>query len=197
MPLPSSASRPRSSPPTGWPVRAARQGAAGQPLRRLGAVIDNTEKLTGCTIERAYVDKGYRGHDTANPRRVFISGQKRGVFGVIKRELRRRSAIEAVIGHLKTDGHLGRCYLKGRDGDAANVILSAVGHNLRLVLAWLRIWSETILWIAGRRNPIPQRRSDLFTGKGIDVHPVRIVADTIVGFERLKRYTRLPLLLVA
>ena len=51
-----------------------------------------TERLTGCEVERAYVDKGYRGHSTANPRRVFISGQKRGVFGVIKRELRRRSA---------------------------------------------------------------------------------------------------------
>ena len=92
----------------------------------LGSVIDATEKLTGCAIERAYVDKGYRGHDTANPRRVFISGQKRGVFGIIKRELRRRSAIEPVIGHMKTDGHLGRCHLKGREGDAANVILTAV-----------------------------------------------------------------------
>jgi transposase, IS5 family len=102
-------------------------------------VIDATEKLTGGAIEHAYVDKGYRGHHTADPCRVFISGQKRGVFGVIKRELRRRSAIEAVIGHMKTDGHLGRCHLKGRDGDAANVVLSAVGHNLRLVLAWLRI----------------------------------------------------------
>ena len=74
--------------------------------------------------------------DTANPQRVFISGQKRGVSSLIKRELRRRSAIEAVIGHMKTDGHLGRCYLKGREGDAANAILSAVGYNLRLVLAW-------------------------------------------------------------
>ena len=101
-------------------------------------VIDRTETLTGCAIERAYVDKGYRGHDAQNPRRVFISGQKRGVFGVIKRELRRRSAIEPVIGHLKTEGHLGRCYLKGRAGDAANVILSAVGHNFRRILAWLR-----------------------------------------------------------
>src|SRR5258707_4519794 len=79
-------------------------------------VIDRTETLTGCPIERAYVDKGYRGHDAQNPRRVFISGQKRGVFGVIKRELRRRSAIEPIIGHLKTEGHLGRCYLKGRAG---------------------------------------------------------------------------------
>jgi IS5 family transposase len=111
----------------------------------LGNVIDATEKLTGCVIERAYVDKGYRGHSTANPRRVFISGQKRGVFGVIKRELKRRSAIEPVIGHMKTDGHLGRCHLKGRDGDAANVILTAVGHNLRRVLAWLKALLRLIL----------------------------------------------------
>jgi len=111
----------------------------------LGDVINSTEKLTGRAIERAYVDKGYRGHKTENPRRVFISGQKRGVFGVIKRELRRRSAIEPVIGHLKTDGHLGRCHLKGREGDAANVILTAVGHNLRLVLAWLRLLLRLIL----------------------------------------------------
>ena len=111
----------------------------------LGNVIDATEKLIGCAIERAYVDKGYRGHDTANPRRVFISGQKRGVFGVIKRELRRRSAIEPVIGHMKTDGHLGRCHLKGREGDAANVVLTAVGHNLRRILAWLRALLRLIL----------------------------------------------------
>ncbi len=105
--------------------------------------IASTEKLTGRTIERVYVDKGYRGHDATC--RVFISGQKRGVFGAIKRELRRRSATEAVVGHMKTDGHLGRCYLKGSAGDAANAALTAVGHNLRLVLAWLRILLRSIL----------------------------------------------------
>ena len=104
----------------------------------LAPIIADTQRLTGRAIERAYVDKGYRGHKTPQPHRVFISGQKRGVFGTIGRELRRRSAIEAVIGHMKADGHLGRCYLKGRAGDAANAILSAVGYNLRLVLAWLR-----------------------------------------------------------
>ena len=104
----------------------------------LAHVIDDTERLTGRAIERVFVDKGYRGHDATNPRRVFLSGQKRGVVGVIKRELRRRSAIEAVIGHLKNDGHLGRCFLKGWHGDAANVVLTAVGYNLRLVLRWLK-----------------------------------------------------------
>jgi IS5 family transposase len=121
-------------------------------------VLDRTETLTGCAIERAYVDKGYRGHDAQNPRRVFISGQKRGVFGVIKRELRRRSAIEPIIGHLKADGHLGRCYLKGRAGDAANVILSAVGHNFRRILAWLRaLWClilTTLIAAASDRSPL-------------------------------------------
>jgi IS5 family transposase len=104
----------------------------------LARVIGDTEALTGRPIERVFVDKGYRGHTTTNPRRVFLSGQKRGVSGVIKRELRRRSAIEAVIGHLKNDGHLGRCFLKGWHGDAANVVLSAVGYNLRLILRWFR-----------------------------------------------------------
>ena len=111
----------------------------------LGGIIDATEKLTGCAIERAYVDKGYRGHTTERPRRVFISGQKRGVFGVIERELRRRSAIEPIIGHMKSDGHLGRYHLKGREGDAINVILTAVGHNLRRILAWLRVLLTSIL----------------------------------------------------
>jgi hypothetical protein len=50
-----------------------------------------------------------------------------GVFGAIKCQLKRRSAIEPVIGHLKSEGHLARCYLKGRAGDAANAVLSAAG----------------------------------------------------------------------
>jgi len=111
----------------------------------LRAVIEETQALTGREIERVYVDKGYRGHRAPKPLRVFISGQKRGVHGVIKRELRRRSAIEAVIGHMKTDGHLSRNFLKGRDGDHANAVLTAVGYNLRLVLAWLRLLLRLIL----------------------------------------------------
>jgi transposase, IS5 family len=61
-----------------------------------------------------------------------------------------------VIGHLKNDGHLGRCFLKGRHGDAANVVLSAVGYNLRLVLKWLRdllrLILQAILPIFSRRS---------------------------------------------
>jgi IS5 family transposase len=122
----------------------------------LGAVIEETQTLTGREIERAYADKGYRGHNAPKPLRVFLSGQKRGVFGTIKRELKRRSAIEPVIGHMKSDGHLGRNYLKGRHGDHTNALLSAVGHNLRLVLRWLRLLLHLILTvICDALKPLP------------------------------------------
>ena len=104
----------------------------------LNEVIEETETLTGREIERAYVDRGYQGHDAPKPNRVFKSGQKRGVHGQIKKELRRRSAIEAVIGHCKTDGHLDRNFLHGRLGDQINAVMSAVGYNFRLILKWLR-----------------------------------------------------------
>lgn len=105
----------------------------------LAEVIEETQALTGREIERVYVDKGYRGHSAPKPRSVFISGQKRGVHGIIQRELRRRSAIEPVIGHMKNDGHLGRNFLKGYAGDQANAVLTAVGYNFRLILKWLRL----------------------------------------------------------
>ncbi|HIJ44514.1 MAG TPA: IS5/IS1182 family transposase, partial [Rhodospirillaceae bacterium] len=35
-------------------------------------------------------------------------------------------------------GHLDRNFLKGRDGDQINAVMSAVGYNLRLILKWLR-----------------------------------------------------------
>jgi hypothetical protein len=63
-------------------------------------------------------------------------------FGPQRLKLSRAgSRFAAVVAGL----HLGRCYLKGRDGDAANIILTAVGYNLRLVLAWLREFLRLLL----------------------------------------------------
>jgi hypothetical protein len=58
----------------------------------------------------------------------------------IKRELRRRSAVEPVIGHLKAEHRMGRNYLWFRHGDAHNAILAAVGYNFRRLIRWLRLW---------------------------------------------------------
>ena len=83
--------------------------------------------------------------DNPNKLKVYKSGHKRGITPTIKKELRRRSAVEAVIGHLKTDGRLGRNFLKGRDGDKINAILAGAGYNYRLVLRWLRLLFARIL----------------------------------------------------
>ena len=62
---------------------------------------------------------------------------------------------EPIIGHTKSDGHLGRCHLKGREGDAINVILTAVGHNLRRVIAWLKALLSSILVALWRTVALP------------------------------------------
>ena len=51
-----------------------------------------------------------------------------------RRELRRRSAIEPLIGHMKSDGRLDRHFLAGVRGDAINALLCGAGYNLRLIL---------------------------------------------------------------
>jgi len=105
--------------------------------RTLASALAQLERLTGSSIERGYVDRGYRGHGLDH-RRVFISGQRRGITATIRRELRRRSAIEPVIGHMKTDGRLDRNFLAGTRGDAINALLCGAGYNLRLILNHLR-----------------------------------------------------------
>jgi len=116
-----------------------------------------TEEMTGVAIQRLYVDKGYRGHDYDGKAKVMISGKKRGLTPTMKRELKRRSAIEPMIGHAKNDGRLGRNYLLGTDGDKINALLAAAGHNLRLVLTRLaRLLAGFISTVAGVMTKIGQ-----------------------------------------
>jgi IS5 family transposase len=102
----------------------------------LGPAIADLEKLTGVTVRRIHGDKGYRGHNYPNRFKVWISGQVRRVTKAIRREMRRRAAIEPVIGHLKQDHRMGRNYLTGRDGDRINAVLAAAGYNFSLLLRW-------------------------------------------------------------
>jgi len=107
-------------------------------------------KLTGVTPEEVFVDKGYRGaqHHPENVA-VYLSGRK--LSGPLKRLLRRRSAIEPVIGHLKQDHRMKRNYLRGQDGDCINALLVGCGFNLRKltrVFFWLIFgWPEQALEI--------------------------------------------------
>lgn len=113
----------------------------------LHQVMQEFETQIGIEPERIYVDKGYRGHYYPDKLRVFKSGQKRGMTATIKKELKRRSVVEPVIGHLKNDHRLGRNYLYGEQGDRINALLVAAGYNFKLILRWLR----NIFWFILRR----------------------------------------------
>jgi IS5 family transposase len=100
----------------------------------LKKAIDGMEVITGKRPEQAFVDKGYRG--TANhPEgvQVFLSG-RRGLKRSLKLWLRRRSAIEPVIGHIKHEHRMDRNYLLGKEGDRINAILSGSAFNLRKLM---------------------------------------------------------------
>jgi IS5 family transposase len=123
----------------------------------LSTVIPHIEAIIGNELRRIIADKGYRGHGAPAPYdlRVFVAEQKRGVTPTIKRELKRRSAVEPVIGHLKSDHRMDRNFLIGTEGDAANAVLAAVGYNFARLLAWLRqLWRALLAGLAAIMLPV-------------------------------------------
>jgi IS5 family transposase len=117
------------------------QALPGNPYdgHTLAAVIPAIEQLVGNTIERLHVDAGYRGHNAPPDYKfkVYTSRQKRRVTPAVKREMKRRAAVEPVIGHLKEEHRMNRNYLAGRRGDANNAVLAAAGYNFRRLIRWL------------------------------------------------------------
>ena len=77
--------------------------------------------------------------------KVYTSGQKRRMTPAIKREMRRRAAIEPVIGHIKNEHRMGRNYPAHEHGDAINAVLAAAGYNFRQLLNWLRLLLRLLL----------------------------------------------------
>jgi IS5 family transposase len=127
------------------------QAEPGNPYdgHTLSRAIEQVQRVTGRAVERCFVDRGYRNHGITE-HQVYISGRRRGLTPQMKKELKRRSAVEPVIGHMKTDGKLGRNYLLGKLGDAINALLCGAGHNIRIILRKLRerlflFWAELLL----------------------------------------------------
>ena len=129
----------------------------------LAEALEQVEILTDQKPEFAFVDRGYRGHGVENVK-VFLSGAKRGVTRTIAKLLRRRSAIEPMIGHMKNDGRLTRCPLKGTDGDAIFAVLCGCGHNIRMILRHLRITICQLIWLITK----------LCQGVGVAMAPARM-----------------------
>jgi IS5 family transposase len=101
----------------------------------LGPVIAELERQTGVETRRIHVDKGYRGHNHPQKFRVWISGQVRRATAQICRNMKRRGAVEPIIGHLKAEHRMGRNHLTGRDGDRANAVLARRRLQLRAAAA--------------------------------------------------------------
>ena len=78
----------------------AAKNFAGNPYDgpTLADTVAQAERMTGVEPERIYADKGYRGHDYDGAASVMLSGHKRGMSPKMRRELKRRSAIEATSG---------------------------------------------------------------------------------------------------
>ena len=111
------------------------------------------ETLTGQRPAVAIADRGYRGNKRIGlteiitpkpPKQADTEYQKKRA----RKRFRRRAAIEPVIGHLKSDHRLKRCYLKGLIGDAINLMLAAAAFNLK---KWVRdnpVFGLRFFWAA-------------------------------------------------
>lgn len=112
----------------------------------LAQMLEQAEEISGLKPQHAYCDLGYREHDYGGDCDVqvvnrFRKRKPRGVLGWWKR----RSAIEPVIGHVKSDHYMDRNMLGGELGDKLNAVLSAVGFNLvKLMKELKKRWLESL-----------------------------------------------------
>lgn len=87
----------------------------------------------------AVVDLGFRGVDKEiEPVTLIHRGKARSLSTEQRRWLKRRQAIEPIIGHTKHDHRMDKCWLKGSDGGALHAVLCAAGFNIR--------WLMRALW---------------------------------------------------
>ena len=113
------------------------QAFEGNPFdgHTLSASIQQAENLGSFKAQDVYVDRGYRGHDYKGQAHVHLVGVGwRKLSRTLRRWFKRRSVVEAVIGHSKNECRLARNHLLGTEGDKINAILCGCGYNIRRLL---------------------------------------------------------------
>jgi IS5 family transposase len=124
----------------------------------LKAAITNSTRLSGIEPTEIHVDKGYRGNKYTGTGKVHISGcGRKKLPDSLKKRKNRRSAIEPIIGHIKSDHRMNRCWLKGTSGDEINALMAGVGFNMRKMLKLLREFLSFLIEFA-----FPYRQHQLF-----------------------------------
>jgi transposase, IS5 family len=101
----------------------------------LEKALDQTTNLLGTRPSLGITDRGYRGQKQIKGTTILYPNQKKikdpKEKKWVKENLKSRSAIEAIIGHLKSDFRLQRNYLKGFMGDSMNAMLAAAAFNFK------------------------------------------------------------------
>jgi IS5 family transposase len=110
----------------------------------LAEALEQTTRLSGVKPEVAVVDLGYKGAFVEGVK-TYHSRLRKGITRTLRSIIRRRSAIEPAIGHMKAKGKLDRNWLKGTLGDAIHAVMCGAGHNLRMILRRLRLFCAFIL----------------------------------------------------
>lgn len=113
----------------------------------LKEVLGQVADIRGMAPETAFCDRGFRGRKREGDTAIVLpESPSPKTSEHFKRKARknfgRRSAIEPVIGHLKSDFRLARNYLKGTVGDAVNLLLAAAAFNCR---KWMNALAESLL----------------------------------------------------
>jgi len=106
-------------------------------LSLLRDTIEQIERVTAWSINDAYVDLGYRGHDYKGETQIKIVNYRtmKKLTRTVRKWFKRRAAIEPIIGHVKSDHRMSKNYLKGVDGDHINAFLGACGFTMRKLIA--------------------------------------------------------------
>jgi transposase, IS5 family len=110
----------------------------------LAEALEQAAILSDVKPEVAIVDRGYKGV-AVDGVKIYHPGLRRGITRGLRAMIRRRSAIEPAIGHMKADGKLDRNWLTGALGDAIHAVLCGAGHNLRMILRRLRLFCALVL----------------------------------------------------
>lgn len=101
--------------------------------------LANASINSGVLVKEVLVDKGYRGHGVKCCKVLIAGAKKKAKMHWRKwKRLQRRQSIEPHIGHMKSEGKLGRNFLRGKTGDQINAILCGIGHNMRLLMNHIR-----------------------------------------------------------
>jgi len=134
------------------------QALDGNPFdgHTLQTSVTQMERITGQSPEDVVIDQGYKGHDYSGSAQVHIVKKlSKSITKPIRNMLKRRAAIEPIIGHLKSDHRMDRNYLRGVEGDRNNAILAGIGFNLRKLLRWviftLNFWLTECLTVIKSR----------------------------------------------